>query len=134
MSAPAVRLYLAVALGSALGGACRWGLSVLLLAAPAGGFPWGTFAANVSGSFLIGLYATTFPGAGDGAEIRRQFVVTGFCGGYTTFSIFSLETLHLVEAGTMHLALVNVLASLAAWLAAVAAGDALGRRLRCAHG
>jgi fluoride exporter len=106
----------------------------LLLAAPAGGFPWGTFAANASGSFLVGLYAAAFANAGDSAEIRRQFVVTGFCGGYTTFSIFSLETLRLVDAGTVHLALVNVLASLAAWLVAVAAGDALGRRLRCAHG
>jgi len=127
----AVRLYLVVAAGAAIGGTARAlvSLAVLRLAGP--GFPWGTLAANVLGSFLIGLYATlTEPGGRLMAGPRmRQFVLTGIFGGFTTFSLFSLETLRLFEAGARALAAANVGVSVLAWMLAVWAGAALGQRM-----
>jgi CrcB protein len=60
--------------------------------------------------------------------VQRQFVMTGFCGGFTTFSIFSLETILLLEAGDLRTAGASVGASLVLWFAAVATGSALGTR------
>ncbi|ULB12448.1 fluoride efflux transporter CrcB (plasmid) [Cereibacter azotoformans] len=125
------RIYSAVALGCSLGAVARYlcGLWVLELAGH--GFPWGTLVVNVAGSFLIGLYATlTGP---DGrlmvGPARRQFVMTGFCGGFTTFSVFSLETLFLLERQEVALAGANVAASVLLWLIAVWLGSRIGARL-----
>ena len=130
MSGPA-RLYLAVALGGMLGSLARSlvSLGFVQLLGPA--FPWGTLAVNVAGSLLIGLYATlTEPGGRVfTTPARRQFVLAGFCGGFTTFSIFSLETVLLVERGTPDLAALYLGASLALWLPAVWIGHRLARRL-----
>ena len=125
------RLYLAVAAGAAIGGTGRAVISLAMLRIAGPGFPWGTLAANVAGSFLIGLYATlTEPGGRLIAGARtRQFVLTGICGGFTTFSLFSLETLRLVAARAHALAAANVGLSALAWLLAVWAGAALGQRL-----
>ena len=95
------RLYLAVALGSAIGGSLRWLASELIHAWSGAGFPWGTLFVNVTGSLAIGFYAAL---AGPDGRLlagarQRQFVMTGICGGYTTFSVFSLETLRLAQAG-----------------------------------
>lgn len=118
-------LYLAVGLGSALGGTLRWLLSdafQLAGQAVATGFPWTTLWINASGSLLIGFYAARWRGT------RGQlFFMTGFCGGYTTFSVFSLETVLLLEGGRTGLAAVYVLASVILWLAAAWAGYAIGR-------
>lgn len=118
---------LGVAIGGALGSLCRWWLSELFLRLGLGFFPWATLLANVSGSFLIGLLATlTGP---DGRvtilpELRLALMV-GFCGGYTTFSSFSLQTLALLQTGEVREAAANVLLSLVLCLLAVWLGHLL---------
>ena len=93
-------LYAAVIAGGVVGSLMRW-LVALVLPAAAGGFPWPTLFANVTGSFIIGFYAgLTGPDGRLFVDPRtRQFVMTGICGGYTTFSGFSIEMLRFVEAG-----------------------------------
>lgn len=126
-------LYLAVALGSALGGLARWLVSDLWQGAPGTAFPWGTLFANASGSLLIGAYAAlTAPGGRWSHDLRtRLFVMVGVCGGYTTFSIFSLETIMFLQLGRFGLAGLYAGGSVLLWLAAVWTGYALtslGRR------
>ncbi len=92
--------WLWVMLGSALGGVARYWLSGLAAQHIDETFPIGTLFVNVTGSFIIGFFATlTGP---DGRLFvgtdARQFVMTGICGGYTTFSSFSLQTLNLPAA------------------------------------
>jgi fluoride exporter len=124
-------LYVWVGLGSALGAMARWGISVALQAPDT--FPWGTLSVNVLGSLLIGFYAARVaPGRvwhhhGPGL---RLFVMTGFCGGFTTFSMFGLETLVLVETGHLGLAATYVIGSLVLWMAGVWAGWKLGTQAR----
>lgn len=94
-------LYLWITLGSGLGGLARFALSGFMAHHFGETFPWGTLIVNVSGSFIIGLYATlTDP---DGrlfvGSTSRQFVMTGVLGGFTTFSSFSLQTLSLARDG-----------------------------------
>ena len=129
---PRAALYLAVGLGSALGGLARWLLSDWLQGAPGAGFPWGTLWVNTSGSLLIGLYAAMVApgGAWRHNAGQRLFFMTGFCGGYTTFSFFNLETLLLVQAGRMGLAGTHVAGSVVLWLGAVWAGYALAQALQ----
>ena len=120
--------YLWIALGSALGGMARYACSNLAVVWLGPSFPWGTLAINVLGSFIIGFFATlTGP---DGRYLVpgdvRQFVMVGLCGGYTTFSSFSLQTLTLVQDGEVVRAGLNVggsvvLCLIAVWLGYVAA-------------
>jgi fluoride exporter len=124
------QLYMAIALGSAIGGSARWFASELLHDRLGTGFPWGTLFVNVTGSMLIGFYAAL---AGPEGRLlsspgQRQFVMAGLCGGYTTFSIFSLETVHLANTGHIDLAGIHVGVSVIAWLFAVWVGFALGTR------
>lgn len=126
-----VRLLLSVGLGAMIGSVARSLVSVGLLHIFGPGFGWGTLTVNVLGSLLIGLYATlTEP---DGrvfvSPAKRQFVLAGFCGGFTTFSIFSLETLLLVERQAFALAAINVGGSVILWLLAVWTGYRLGVHL-----
>lgn len=123
-----MRLYLAIVAGGIVGSLMRW-LAALVL--PAAGFPWPTLFANVTGCFLIGFYAAlTGPDGRLFVDPRtRQFVMTGICGGYTTFSGFSLEMLHLVQAGDGGRALLYLGVSIAGWLLAVGLGDIAARRL-----
>jgi len=125
------RIYLSVTAGGVIGSVARWALSLFLLNALGPGFPWGTLAVNVLGSFVIGLYFTlTEP---DGrflvAPAARQLVLAGFCGGFTTFSAFSLETLLLVQRAEWMLAAVYTLGSVALWLVAVWLGHAVALRV-----
>jgi CrcB protein len=123
-----VTTYLWIALGSALGGIARYAGSSAVANWFGQGFPWGTLLINVSGSFIIGFFATlTGP---DGRILvpsdARQFVMVGLCGGYTTFSSFSLQTLTLAQDGEMVRAGLNIggsvlLCLLAVWLGYVAA-------------
>ena len=124
------RLLLAVGLGAMLGSIARSLVSVGLLHLFGPGFGWGTLVVNVAGSLLIGLYATLTEPDGRlfASPARRQFVLSGFCGGFTTFSIFSLETLLLVERQAFGLAAINVVGSTGLWLLAVWAGYRLGVR------
>lgn len=122
-------LYAWVIAGSILGGLARHLVSLVLDTGP--GFPWATLFINIGGSLIIGFYATiTGP---DGRLIarpqHRQFVMTGFCGGYTTFSAFSLETFRLFHGNMKYTALAYVGASLVSWLLAVWLGHFLASRL-----
>jgi CrcB protein len=92
-------LYLAVALGGAIGSAGRFFLSGVIANAFGETFPLGTLVINITGSFVIGFFGTLT--APDGrllvSPTTRQFVMVGICGGYTTFSSFSLQTLNLMR-------------------------------------
>lgn len=125
-----MRLYGAVIAGGVLGSLLRW-IVGLVLPAAAGGFPWATLVANVTGCFVIGFYAAlTGPDGRLFVDPRtRQFVMTGICGGYTTFSGFSLEMLHFLQSGDMRQALLYLGVSLAGWLTAVWLGDIAAQRL-----
>ncbi len=104
---------------------------LVALALPAAGLPWATLLVNVAGSFLIGLaaQASTRPGHVLADPLVRQLVMTGFCGGFTTFSLFSLETVRILQAGDLGRAAIYAALSLGLWLAGAWAGMALGRRL-----
>ena len=123
-------LYGAVMLGGVLGSLLRWAVALFLPFAE-GGLPWATFAANTSGCFVIGFYgALTGPEGRVFAGPRmRQFVMTGICGGYTTFSGFSLEMFRFLDAGELREAALYLSISLVSWLAAVWLGDVLASRL-----
>ena len=121
---------LVVALGGAIGTVARY-LAALAAAPISGSLPWGTVLINVAGSFLIGLVGTLTLAHGryPVPETARLFVMVGFCGGFTTFSSFSLQTLDLLRAGAIGRAAVNVAASVLLCLAAVAAGHLAGAAL-----
>src|SRR5690348_18304009 len=110
-----------VIIGSALGGMARYGVSGAVARRIGETFPWGTFVVNVSGSLVIGLFAALVApgGALGGEEAAGVFVMTGLCGGYTTFSSFSLQTLNLARDGEWPRALANIVASAASCLIAV---------------
>jgi CrcB protein len=119
--------YLWIALGGALGTTARYWLSGAVARAIGETFPWGTLLVNVSGSFVIGIFvALTGP---DGrwfvGSTARQFVMIGICGGYTTFSSFSLQTLNLANDGEWFRAGANIGLSVALCLIAVWVGVAL---------
>jgi fluoride exporter len=123
--------YISVALGSIVGAVARFLVSVLFVSQFGDGFPWGTLFVNVTGSFVIGFYAAlTGPDGRLLVSVRqRLFVMVGICGGYTTFSAFSLETLRLVQSGNAQTALVYLLVSAITWIASVWIGHALAARL-----
>ena len=129
-------LYIAVGLGSGLGAAARYLCSLGAMAALGAEFPWGTLIVNVLGSFIIGFYATlTEPGGRLFPDpATRHFVLTGFCGGFTTFSIFSLETLLLAQAGNLFAAAANIAVSLVFWLIAAWSGHAVAQRINRLRG
>jgi CrcB protein len=120
--------YLWVAIGGALGSVMRFGLNGLISARFGETFPWGTLVINVTGSFLIGIFAA-FSDPDGRALISpgaRQFLMVGICGGYTTFSSFSLQTLRLAQDGEWLYAGGNVILSVVLCLVAVWLGYLLG--------
>lgn len=124
-------IYFWIAVGSALGGMGRYALSGFSNLVLGETFPWGTLIVNVTGCFVIGLFATvTGP---DGRLIInpnfRQFFMIGICGGYTTFSSFSLQTLNLAHEGDIALASANIALSVILCLLAVWFGDIAGQFL-----
>jgi len=92
-------------------------------------FPLGTLAVNVSGSFLLGLFFALAIERYPVDSAWRPFFAIGFLGAYTTFSTFSLETLNLVESGSLVLAALNILASVLFSLLGVYAGVLIGRSI-----
>jgi CrcB protein len=124
-------VYLWIALGSALGGAARYWCYGFAARLAGETFPWGTLAVNVIGCSFIGLFASlTGPeGRWLAPSSFRMFVMTGICGGYTTFSTFSLETLNLARDGQWARALANVAASLLLCLVGVWLGHLVATML-----
>ncbi len=124
--------YALIALGGAIGSVARAWLGTALAALTGPAFPWGTIAINVLGSFVIGLFGTLTATDGRFAASfdTRAFVMVGLCGGFTTFSSFSLQTLELLRDGRAGQALGNAVLSVALCLAGVAAGCSLALTIR----
>jgi len=123
-----VSVVLQIAVGGALGAVLRYGAVTLGARVFGTTFPWGTLAVNVIGSFLIGVAFVYVLSRAD-PSLRRvaPLVMSGFLGGFTTFSAFSLETLLLIERGRLGAAMAYVGGSVALCLVAVAAGAWLAR-------
>ena len=120
--------YLWVAIGGAIGSVGRFWLSGLVAAKFGETFPWGTLIINVTGSLLIGIFAAfTDPESRILAPPGfRQFFMIGICGGYTTFSSFSLQTLRLAQDREWLYAGANVTLSVVLCLVAVWLGYVIG--------
>jgi CrcB protein len=124
-----VSAYLAVALGGALGSVARFWLTGVMTLLTGPRFPWGTLLINVGGSFVIGVVAglTLTPERLGWHPSIRILLMTGFCGGFTTFSAFSLQALELIQAGEIAPALGYMLASVTLCLVFTWVGWELGR-------
>jgi CrcB protein len=120
-----------VALGGALGSMARFGFGLYAARAWGDGFPWGTLAINIIGSFVIGFFGRlTLPGGALPASAdMRIFVMVGICGGFTTFSAFSLQTLELFEGGAAPRAAAYAAASVVLCLLSVFLGVYLAARI-----
>lgn len=126
-----VKTVIAVFIGSGLGGVCRYLLSGLVdrLTDSAPGyaaiFPWGTFAVNIIGCFIIGLVYGLIANRVEMSPGTKLLLTTGFCGGLTTFSTFSHENLILFQGGNMPVLLIYAAASLLTGIAAAWLGHAV---------
>jgi fluoride exporter len=122
--------FLAVAAGGALGAAMRHGVSLMALRHLPSGWPHGTFAVNIIGSFAMGFLISwlAFRGQGGPQELRL-FLATGLLGGFTTFSAFSLEVANYVRSGDMTRAALYAFLSVALGLAALLLGMWLSRKV-----
>jgi len=116
--------------GGAIGTFARYALSVAALPISRQ-LPWGTILINITGCALIGFFGTLTLAHGryPVSENVRLFVMTGICGGYTTFSAFSLQTLDLARAGAPGRAIANVVLSVLLCISAVALGHFAAARL-----
>ncbi|MBB3656506.1 CrcB protein [Rhizobium sp. BK650] len=116
--------------GGALGTFARYAVSVLAMPISRD-LPWGTIIINITGSLVIGLFSTLtlangrFPVSDD----MRLFVIVGICGGFTTFSSFSLQTLELLRTGAVVRACINVATSVVLCIGAVAVGHFIATRI-----
>jgi CrcB protein len=116
-------------LGGAIGTLIRYLISVLTTTTPHE-LPWSTMAINIAGSFVIGFFGTLTLSNGrfPVSENARLFVMVGVCGGFTTFSAFSLQTFELLRNGYIVRAGINVLASVVLCICAVAFGHLVAAR------
>ena len=119
-------LVLAIALGGAAGSVTRWALSSM--SPPDAAFPWATLAVNVGGSLLLGMLLGAAI-VSQAPDALRLALTVGFCGGFTTFSAFSAETVRLLQEGAWSRAGAYVVASVLLAVASTAAGLAIGRAL-----
>jgi len=122
-----------VAIGSAVGGASRFALTAFVQQRAATAFPIGTLVVNITGSLLLGFLLRYALGSTSVSVEMRALLTTGFCGGYTTFSTFSYETLTLIEDGdyrraALYMTLSVVLSLAGTFLGVIAAGELLAAR------
>lgn len=117
----------AVGIGSAAGGMCRYLLSGTIKISTGTAFPLGTLTVNLLGCLIIGCFSGWFSCHGSQPVWIKLLLTTGFCGGFTTFSTFSDETLHLLQSGQMLWAVLYIAISIAGGLLCVAAGYMLAR-------
>jgi CrcB protein len=118
-----------VATGGALGSLLRYGVGRWAIVALGPGFPFGTFAVNIVGGFLMGLLAGWLARFGEGGEELRLLLGVGVLGGFTTFSAFSLELYNMITRAEIALAAAYAMSSLAGSVLAVLAGVWLMRVL-----
>ena len=117
-----------VAIGGALGAVARYGVALLVARFWTRDFPLATFLINITGSFILGFFATMAAERTAIDPLLRLLIATGFVGAYTTFSTFEYETQRLAETGGTAMALANVFASVIAGFIAVQLGVMIGRR------
>ena len=127
-SALSMPMLLAVAGGGAIGSVVRYVVGVVMLRSSSG-FPLSTLLINVAGSFFIGLFARLFD-APDHHQVLRVALTVGICGGFTTFSAFSAETVTMLQQGKVGRAALYVMVSLVAGMLATFAGLMIGRDTR----
>jgi CrcB protein len=120
---------LLVMIGGAIGSLARYALSVAALPISQS-LPWGTIGINILGSFVIGLFGTLTLAGGrfPVSEETRILVMVGMCGGFTTFSSFSLQTLDLLRSGASVRAAISIVVSVALCVAAVSIGHLVAAR------
>jgi len=116
-----MRQMAAVAAGGAVGAVLRWWMAAAIQRLAGGSFPWGTFAVNAIGSFLLGFLFIWLLERSSMGELMRLAVTVGFLGAFTTFSTYSVESVRLLQEGAYGLAAGNVLGQvvvclLLAWL------------------
>ncbi len=121
--------YLIVGVGGFFGSMMRFWVGTLLTAKLGTRVPWGTFAVNTTGSFLIGLIVTVLVARSDLSPNWRYLIPIGFIGGYTTFSAFEYETFRSFESGDMLIAALNVIGSIIAGFLCVWLGVLAGRAI-----
>jgi CrcB protein len=130
--------YLWIALGGALGSVSRYWLSGLVASRFGETFPWGTLVINVTGSFVIGIVGAMAAPEGrmdsQSRAFTTQFLMIGICGGYTTFSSFSWQTLRLMQDREWLYAGGNVILSVTLCMIAVWLGYALGSAMSSMKG
>lgn len=112
--------YLFVAFGGALGSVLRYFMSLVI--PKVAGFPWPTFVANILGCLCIGIFSGLFLKCDSLSPNLKLFLVTGFCGGFTTFSTFASENLALLQSGKIGMFIAYALASFVFGVAACAGG------------
>jgi CrcB protein len=122
-----LQLMLAVALGGALGSVARYLVGIGSGKLFGLGFPWGTLIINIAGSFLIGVFAELFALKWDLPQTGRVFLTVGICGGFTTFSTFSLDSYVLIERGDFWPAAAYIVGSVVLSIGALVAGLVLIR-------
>lgn len=120
--------WLAIALGGALGASARFAMTYQAHLWFGRDFAWGTLSVNVLGSFIVGLVAIALVEKLEVSMEWRAFIMIGFLGAFTTFSSFSLESMHYLQEGEVHKAMLNISVSVIGCLIAVWAGLMLGRQ------
>lgn len=117
-----MKTILAIALGGALGSVFRYGTYIGAGRLLGMDFPWGTLIVNIAGSFLIGALTGLFAFAWQPSEEMKLFLITGFLGGFTTFSAFSLDFANLWNGGATTMAVIYVIISVSVSIVALFAG------------
>jgi CrcB protein len=120
--------YLAVAVGGAVGGYLRVGLSLLPGTGSSSSWPWITFAVNVAGTFVLALAVTLLVAHARPSTLLRPLIAAGFCGALTTFSTLQLEVFRMLRGGNDVLGAGYLAGSIAAGLLAAVVGTAIARR------
>jgi len=104
-----IRQLAAVAIGGAAGAVMRWLVASGVQKVAGGAFPWGTFAVNALGSFLLGFLFVWLIERSTASELARLAITVGFLGAFTTFSTYSLESIRLLQEGAFSLAFGNII-------------------------
>ncbi len=122
-----MRQLLAVAAGGAIGASLRWLMAGAIQRAAGGSFPWGTFAVNALGSFVLGFLFVYLLERSTYGELLRLMLTVGLLGAFTTFSTYSMESIRLMEQGAFGLAAANVFGQVAICLVLTWLGIQLAR-------